>query len=339
MNIAQPIQYGQYGHQMVPVLPPVGQQRIKIPTPNVSPGLPQLFVPKVPPVPHVSPPQLKVTDITGPVDVIIKDQLRTTNEIITNLIAEQRTSNEIITNVLEELRIMREDRQLLVGMLETQREHTVTMREEIIRQNGEIIRQKDEIKQLIEENHMKTIQIITEERAIHVQEQNALLGHHTQDITQIIQQINQHTDHMQNQYLQIQHIMERREHEKEQKHLRDITELQTHYQETHHAQLIEQQRLQRDMEQQRERQEINMTAYTIGYLVITPELVNTMDEIDIKKVQGRLSKNITTYQQKYPIEKSEQIRIMKENQAIIKGIQEDKRLAKMGVGMIQLQIN
>lgn len=85
-------------------------------------------------------------------------------------------------------------------------------------------------------------------------------------------------------------------------------------------------------------EEISMTAYTTGYVIITEEMLNRLSEEEMRKMQNRLAKNITTYQQKNPVEKGEQIRKMRENQRIIRGEQEVRRKAKIGVGRIQLQI-
>jgi hypothetical protein len=84
--------------------------------------------------------------------------------------------------------------------------------------------------------------------------------------------------------------------------------------------------------------EVYMQGYTTGYMIIPEEIVKRMEENEARKVQGRISKNITTYQQKYPKEKEEQIRVMRENQRKIREEMERRNRPKMGVGMIQLEI-
>lgn len=84
--------------------------------------------------------------------------------------------------------------------------------------------------------------------------------------------------------------------------------------------------------------EVATTAYTTGYARITREIVKRMEDEEIRKMQNRISKNITTYQQHQDEGKREKIPVMRENQRIMREEQEERRRAKMGVGMIQLQI-
>ena len=73
---------------------------------------------------------------------------------------------------------------------------------------------------------------------------------------------------------------------------------------------------------------------TIGGNRITKERGQRLTEEEIRILLNRITKNITTYQQKYTKgEREEQIRNMRETQGILREIQEERRRVKRGTGI------
>ena len=73
---------------------------------------------------------------------------------------------------------------------------------------------------------------------------------------------------------------------------------------------------------------------TIGRNRITKERGQRLTEEEIRILLNRITKNITTYQQKYTNgEREEQIRNMRETQGILREIQEERRRVKRGTGI------